>query len=380
MDLTAFLLNIYISTIRILILCMKQQVPILSITGSDCSGSVGVQADVKTISDMGGYPLTAITAITVQSRKALEDVAYLPTALVVKQVRSVVEEAHPAVVKVGLLGGGDMISALRHEIIGCKHIVLDPGIISSGGRRLVGDEALAALQAGLVPEASLLMLKCKEAEVILKESILSDEDMLNAARRLHDMGAQWVLLRGGSHVKGQLTALLYGENKGRFFTSYNTEGWQRHGVGGALSTAIATRLGLGDDMETAIDKAHEYIHSQIVYAVSPEDKCLRPSDLYNRFLSLIAEHYQEAHDVGFYADRLCITSRYLSQVTDKVVGKTPKHVIADYVMSEAKVLLNSSRLTVQEIADRLGFSSQALFGRFFKSQEGRSPSAYRTTL
>ena len=204
--------------------------------------------------------------------------------------------------------------------------------------------------------------------------------MLNAARRLHDMGAQWVLLRGGSHVKGQLTALLYGENKGRFFTSYNTEGWQRHGVGGALSTAIATRLGLGDDMETAIDKAHEYIHSQIVYAVSPEDKCLRPSDLYNRFLSLIAEHYQEAHDVGFYADRLCITSRYLSQVTDKVVGKTPKHVIADYVMSEAKVLLNSSRLTVQEIADKLGFSSQALFGRFFKSQEGCSPSAYRTTL
>ncbi|MBO1362414.1 bifunctional hydroxymethylpyrimidine kinase/phosphomethylpyrimidine kinase [Prevotella sp. A2931] len=356
---------------------MKRIVPVLSVTGSDCSGNVGVQADVKTIADMGGYPLTAVTAITIQNSQSLIDISHLSAELVLKQVRTVLDDMRPAVAKVGLLGDSDVISPLRNEIISCKYIVLDPGIISSSGRRLIDNETLAAIRNYLIPETSLLMLKCKEAELILKTPILSDEDMLNAARQLHEMGAQWVLLRGGSHVRGQLTALLYGQNKKKFFTSYNTEGWRRHGVGGALSAAIATRLGFGDDMEQAISKAHEYIHSQVVYAVSAENKSLRPSDIYNQFLSLIAENYQTAHDVRFYAEKLCITPRYLCQITDKVVAKTPKQVIADYVISQAKVLLDSSRLTIQEIANKLGFSSQALFGRFFKSQEGRSPSAYR---
>ena len=356
---------------------MKRIVPVLSITGSDCSGSVGVQADVKTIADMGGYPLTAVTAITIQNTQSLIDISYLPAELVLKQVRTVLDDMRPAVAKVGLLGHSDAIVALRNEIIRCKYIVLDPGIISSGGRRLIDDETLIAIRNYLIPETSLLMLKCKEAELILKTPILSDEDMLGAAQKLHEMGARWVLLRGGNHVQGQLTALLYGQNKKKFFTSYNTEGWRRHGVGGALSTAIATRLGAGDDMEQAISKAHEYIHSQVVYAISSESKGLRPSDIYNQFLSFIAANYQTAHDVQFYAEKLCITPRYLCQITDKVVAKTPKQVIADYVMSQAKVLLDSSRLTIQEIADKLGFSSQALFGRFFKAQEGCSPSAYR---
>ena len=201
---------------------MKRIVPVLSITGSDCSGSVGVQADVKTIADMGGYPLTAVTAITIQNTQSLIDISYLPAELVLKQVRTVLDDMRPTVAKVGLLGHSDAIVALRNEIIRCKYIVLDPGIISSGGRRLIDDETLIAIRNYLIPETSLLMLKCKEAELILKTPIFSDEDMLDAAQKLHEMGARWVLLRGGNHVQGQLTALLYGQNKKKFFTSYNT--------------------------------------------------------------------------------------------------------------------------------------------------------------
>ena len=97
-------------------------------------------------------------------------------------------------------------------------------------------------------------------------------------------------------------------------------------------------------------------------------------------MSLVAEHYREAHDVSFYADKLCITPRYLSQTTDKAVGKSPKQIIADYLMSEAKSYLDTTRLTVQEIADKLGFSSQALFCKFFRNQEKTSPSEYRSRL
>ena len=135
---------------------------------------------------------------------------------------------------------------------------------------------------------------------------------------------------------------------------------------------------MGDDVPTAIRNAHDFIHSQVVYAKKQEESPHRAIDLYNAFISLVAEHYREAHDVRFYADRLCITTRYLSQITDNVVGKSPKQIIADYLMSEAKSYLDTTRLTIQEIADKLGFSSQALFCKFFRTQEKTSPSDYRT--
>jgi len=244
------------------------------------------------------------------------------------------------------------------------------------------------------------MLRCKDAEKMLGIDISTDDDMQEAARRLHEMGAEWVLLRGGQHTKGRITALLYcphspsrpsksplkgdfspspSERDGvrLFFTSYNIDGWQRHGVAAALSAAITTRLGMGDDVPTAVRNAHDFIHSQVVYA-KPDEAGGRAIDLYNSFVSLVAGHFKTAHDVAFYADRLCITTRYLSQVTDRIVGKSPKQIIADYLMSEAKTYLDTSRLGMQEIADRLGFSSQALFCKFFKAQQGTSPSDYRS--
>jgi hydroxymethylpyrimidine/phosphomethylpyrimidine kinase len=221
------------------------------------------------------------------------------------------------------------------------------------------------------------MLRCNEAEKILGKKITSNDDMLKAAKELKNMGAEWVMLRGGQLVEGRLTALLYGEGKAHFFTSYNIEGWKRHGVGSALAAAITTRLGMGDDVPTAINNAHKYVHSRVVYAVSDAKQSLRATDIYNEMMSLVAAHYQKEHSVAFYADKLNITTRYLSQVTDKTVGKSPKQVISDYIMNEAKMLLDNSRLTIQEISDRLGFSSQTMFCKFFKEQEKHTPTEYR---
>lgn len=359
---------------------MKDIIPILSVTGSDCSGAAGIQADVKTVTDMGGYPLTAVTALTVQNSSRIVDVHPMPSSVVAKQINTVIEDLHPRVVKIGLLCNVEMVGVVRDEVIGCRDIVLDPGIISSRGERIMGDETMNAYFNLLVPEASLLMLRCCDAELMLGMQIHSDDDMMKAAEHFAEKGARWVLLRGGNHVEGKLTALLYGEGYKKFFVSYNTEGWRRHGVGSAFGAAIAVRIAMGDDMLHAISKAHEYIHSQVVYSVSEKVSNLRPSDLYNDFLSLISENYKSAHDVAFYADRLCITPRYLCIVTDKMVSKSPKEVITDYLMHEAKVLLDSTRCSVQEISDMLGFSSQPMFCRFFKRNEGCSPLEYRTNM
>ena len=97
-------------------------------------------------------------------------------------------------------------------------------------------------------------------------------------------------------------------------------------------------------------------------------------------MTLVANHYMTAHDVAYYAGKLAITPRYLAQITSRVVDKSPKQIIHDYILQESIALLKTTRFTVQEIAFRLGFSSQALFARFFNQQQGCSPSQYRMDL
>lgn len=358
---------------------MKKAIPILSISGSDSTGQSGIQADIQTIAALGGYALSAISCISTKDGQEPRTIHSLPPELVAGQAAAIIRSTHPKAIKVGLVADAEAISLLRNEVIASPRLVLAPGISDADGTPIISDEAIQVLARELVPEALLLMLRCKDAERMLGMSILTNDDMEQAARRLLGMGADWVLLRGGQIAKGRITALLCSRDKRQFFSSYNTEGWQRHGVGGALSAAITTRIAMGDDVPTAVRNAHDFIHTQVVYA-QDSDRSLRSIDLYNAFISLVAEHAATAHDVAFYADRLCITPRYLSQVTDNAVGKSPKQIIADYLLNQAKGYLESTRLTIQEVADRLGFSGQAPFSKFFRKQEGMSPSEYRSHL
>lgn len=350
--------------------------PILTISGSDGIGSSGIQADIKTITSLGGDAMTVITCMALNDGKGMKW-HRLHKDVIVDQARTIMDTMHPKAAKIGLIQNPETIKAVRDEVIGCKRIVCAPGIFSSDGSQLIDDESIRAIITHLIPESTLLMLRCNEAEKMLGKKISSDDEMEKAARELHSLGAEWVMLRGGQLVEGRLTALLYGEGKAHFFTSYNIEGWKRHGVGSALAAAITTRLGMGDDVPTAINNAHKYVHSRVVYAVSDAKQSLRATDIYNEMMSLVAAHYQKEHSVAFYADKLNITTRYLSKVTDNIVGKSPKQVISDYLMNEAKMLLDNSRLTIQEISDKLGFSSQTIFSKFFKEQEKLTPTEYR---
>ena len=357
---------------------MHPSISVLSINGSDCYGQSGIQSDIKTIDALGGYALTAITCVTVQSQNQPTEITNLPQGSVLRQISSIITDLHPQSIKIGLIRDAKAIVAIRNEIIGCRNIVLAPGIHASDGTVMVEDDVVTAINKHLIPISKLLTLRHRDAELLLGVKIATDDDMADVCRQFHTMGAEWILLRGVEHTDGRLTALLYGENTQQFFSSYNTAGWKKHGVASALSAAIATRIAIGDDVPTAVRNAHDYMHSQIVYVKDSDKPAQRPIDIYNSFVSLVADNYKVAHNVYFYADKLCISTRYLSKVTDRVVGKTPKQIIADYILSEAKNFIKNSHLDILEIANKLGFVSGSSFCKFFKKNAGTTPSELRT--
>lgn len=352
---------------------------ILSINGSDSTGLSGIQADVKTAKDLDANVLTAITSLTIQNSQGIASINDMTTELVLGQIRTIYEDCHPKAVKVGMVNGKETIRQLRDEIIGCQNIVTSPVIMSSDGTWLMDEQSIAALRCYLLPETKLLIIKAQDAELLLNRTIRTDDEMISAAKELHHEGAEWIMLRGSRHLDGRVTALLYGDNYQNFFISYNIEGWQRHGISGASSMAVATFMAHGYDVPSAISKAHEYLHSQIVYRIEDSNGLqIRPKELYNRFISLIAEHHRKEHEVKFYAEALAITPRYLSQITRNIMGKTPKQVIDEYLLEKCKQNLVNTSLSVQEISDYMGFSSQIIFARFIKSKEGLTPRQIRS--
>lgn len=355
---------------------------ILCINGSDSMGHSGVQADIRTVKDFGGYAVTAVTAVTVQNNTNILGIHELPTDLVIEQIRAIYHEERPQVVKIGMINNAATIHAVRQEIVGCPLIVASPVILSSQGGCLMNNDSIMAFCKHLLPISTLLMLKCTDAEIILGRSITTDQDMTQAAKQLREMGAAWVLLRGGTYMEGRIKALLQGPDSETFFSSVNIEGWQRHGVGGTLSTAIASHLALGEAVPLAVNHAHDYLHSQLVYSSqkSVKSNVLQPQNLYNAFLSLLADKYRSEHSVTFYANQLSITTRYLSQITNHISGQSPKQIIDNYLLKEAEQMLTSTTQTIQEMSIALGFRSQVTFAKFFKAKRGVSPSAYRSNL
>ena len=352
---------------------IKDSLNILCINGADSIRKSGIQSDITTVSALGAEVVAVVSCIA-GSGSTTHDI---PADIIIKEVETAYAAYLPKAVKVGFINDAETIRMLGNEMLGRRGFILAPGIFSSDGHLMMSDDAIRSVMTYLIPQAMLLTLRCRDAERMLGMQITTDDDMKEAARRFCNIGAQWVLLRGGQHTKGRLTALLFSQGYEQYFASYNTDGWQQRGVSGALSAAITTRIGMGDDVPTAVRNAHDYIHAQVVYVNNTADYSRRPIDLYNAFVSLVAEHYTDAHDVLYYANLLCITTRYLSLITDRVVGKSPKQIIADYVVSQAKTLLTNTRLTTKEIAFKLGFSSATTFCKFFKNNTGTSPAEYR---
>ncbi len=371
---------------------MKQIIPILSITGSDSTGGAGIQGDIKTIAALGGYAVTVLTSVTVQNLQGVQDMHALPCEVVKGQLRAVLGDIAPKAVKVGMLGTIESAKAIANELKHEENVVYAPGIESSHGKLLAESWEMIDACKTMFPCTKLLVMKMHDVELLLNIKLASNEDIVKAAAALKQYGPRNVLIYGGYSSYGLLTNVLLTEtDHAEYFTLNDTDNWKTHGLGSTISSAIATFLAKGFGVTDSVNAAHEYVRSLVLYSVElhggNEAKLLkrdanvsisdRQVELYNKLMQLVAANYRTQHDVLFYADELCVTTRYLAQITRRVSGKSPKRLIDEYIVHESTREIVSTQKPIQAIAFEFGYTTQAQFTKFFKKYKGTSPSKLR---
>ncbi len=233
---------------------------VLVIAGSDSGGGAGVQADIKTITALGGYAASAITAITVQNTLGVHAVHALSAALIEAQARAVLDDIGADAIKTGMLGDEKGVEAVARLLADYPDLpaVIDPVMVAKGGQSLLTDNALSALLTRLVPRATLLTPNAPEASALTGMPVETTEDMLEAGRALRRAGAAAVLMKGG-HIAGAtvIDILLSGQGETRF-ASPRVTGRHTHGTGCTLASACAAGIARGLPLEQAVARAHAY--------------------------------------------------------------------------------------------------------------------------
>jgi hydroxymethylpyrimidine/phosphomethylpyrimidine kinase len=235
----------------------------LTIAGSDPSGGAGIQADLKTFHQFGVYGEAVITLLTVQNSVRVSRVVVMPPALVLEQIEAVLEDIPPAAAKTGALGSAEMVEAVARRAASFQFpLVVDPVMISKHGSPLLPDAAVRAIRDELLPRAALLTPNVPEAEALTGATIRTLDDMRSAARRLCEMGARAVLIKGG-HLDADATDVLFDGTEVREFPAPRIETPHTHGTGCTYSAAITAGLARGLALGDAVAAAKRFIHEAI---------------------------------------------------------------------------------------------------------------------
>lgn len=238
----------------------------LTIAGSDSGGGAGIQADLKTFSALGVYGCSVITALTAQNTVGVTGIMDVPADFVTQQMAAVFEDLDIAAVKIGMLSRPETIEAVARglETYQPRHVVLDPVMVAKSGDRLLQAEAVESLTANLLPLATVITPNLPEAGVLLgREMPIARADMETAARALHDLGAQAVLLKGGHLEARNSPDLLFDGANLTVLESERIDTGNTHGTGCTLSSAIAALLAQGIILEEAVRSAKDYITEAI---------------------------------------------------------------------------------------------------------------------
>lgn len=237
---------------------------VLTIAGSDCSGGAGVQADLKTMMAHQVYGMSAITALTAQNTTGVYDVVEVAPTFLAKQIDCIMTDIFPDAVKIGMVSSGALIEVIIEKMVLYKpsHIVLDPVMIATSGRRLLSEKAMERLTKGLIPLATVITPNLKEAECLCGFQITSKEDMMRAAKEISSHFNGVILIKGG-HLVETADDLLYENGEFTWFEGSRIENENTHGTGCTLSSAIACHLAKGYDIKTSIYKAKQYITGAI---------------------------------------------------------------------------------------------------------------------
>ena len=237
---------------------------ILSIAGSDSSGGAGIQADLKTITCLGEYGMTVITAITAQNTMGVEGVEEISVQMVKAQMDAVFQDIRPEAVKLGMIATPEIMDAICEKLIEYKapNIVVDPVMVATSGSSLMENRTIQSLKEKLIPLADIITPNMSEAEVLSGISIQGKEDMLKAAGEIAQYYKGAILVKGG-HLTETADDLLYHNGKETWFYGKRFESENTHGTGCTLSSAIATFLAKGCSVEESVKNAKEYVSGAI---------------------------------------------------------------------------------------------------------------------
>ena len=232
----------------------------LTIAGSDSSGGAGIQADIKTMIANGVYAMSAITALTAQNTTGVTGIMEVTPDFLGEQLDAVFTDIYPDAVKIGMVSGTALITKIAEKLrqYGAKNIVVDPVMVATSGAKLISDDAIAALKEQLLPMACVLTPNIPEAEVLSGMAVQTEEDMIAAAKLISETYGCAVLCKGG-HQLNDANDLLYRDGSYKWFHGKRIDNPNTHGTGCTLSSAIASNLAKGFDLDTSVERAKAYI-------------------------------------------------------------------------------------------------------------------------
>ncbi|HHJ09737.1 MAG TPA: bifunctional hydroxymethylpyrimidine kinase/phosphomethylpyrimidine kinase [Bacteroidetes bacterium] len=246
---------------------LKSYPKVLTIAGSDSGGGAGIQADLKTISALGCYGTSAITAVTVQNTLGVSNIHPVPVDIVKEQIEAVLSDIGTDAVKIGMLHSVKIIEAVKNVLKEYKpaFIILDPVMVAASGDKLIEDDTIEVMIKELFPLATVITPNLDEAAIIAGMPVKTQEDMIRAAKKILSYGSRSVLVKGG-HLPGNKLFDIFLTNKDScplIMENKKIQSHNIHGTGCTLSSAIASLLAKGESLEQAVKKGIVYVHTAI---------------------------------------------------------------------------------------------------------------------
>lgn len=244
---------------------MKPKSKVLIIAGSDSSGGAGIQADIKTVTALGSYAMTAITAVTIQNTTGVKSIVSISPKEISKQIEFTSSDIKPDAIKIGMLHSNEVVLAVIKSIkkIKISKIVLDPVMVAKGGTKLIDNKAISTIKNKLLKKVYLITPNIPEAEILTKSKINSIDEMIIAAHKLLNLGAKNVLLKGGHLKSKKMYDILVNKKEVKIFENKKYTTKNTHGTGCTLSSAITTYLSCGKLLKKSCYLSIKYVNQAI---------------------------------------------------------------------------------------------------------------------
>ena len=242
----------------------RMQGRVLIVAGSDSGGGAGIQADIKTVTALGGYAATALTAVTVQNTLGVSGIHAIPTDIIAAQINAVLDDIGADAIKTGMLATEAVIETVMTALQGSTApVIVDPVMVAKGGAALLESSAVAALKRHVLPRATLITPNLPEAEALTGRTIATPEAMRDALKHLLDLGPKSVLLKGGHLLGDEIVDLYAGPDGTREWHDRRIATRHTHGTGCTLASAVATGFAQGLNAVDSITRARAFVRNAI---------------------------------------------------------------------------------------------------------------------